>query len=121
MYAPHLYGLDDIEEHVDKWKDVQKKWHSMGYDVEIAVGEYATQPPQLKSPSVTQENIDGFVSVWSREGWMHTYWAYGGFAFGEGNVLVNSNGDLTSAGNYYAKSIAKHYLDLQGKHATKRK
>jgi hypothetical protein len=109
IYAPHLYDLNGIERHASQWKDVQKKWHSMGYDVRIAVGEWAPQPPQLKSPSVTQENIDGFVSVWSREGWMHTYWAYGGFAFGEGNVLMKYNGDLTSAGKYYAKSIIKHY------------
>lgn len=111
MYAPHLYDLKEIETHVSQWKALQKKWKSMGYDVAIGVGEWSTQPPQLKSPSITQANIDGFVSVWERENWMHTYWAFGGFSYGEGNVLVKSGSDLTLAGKYYAKSIIKHYSD----------
>jgi hypothetical protein len=110
MYAPHLYGLDDIEEHVDKWKDVQKKWHSMGYDMEIAVGEWATQPPQLpEGKAVTQANIDAFVKVWEREGFPQTYWAFGGFGYGEGNVLIDRIGTLTPAGQYYENSILKFY------------
>ncbi len=110
MYAPHVYGLDNIEKHVDNWKEDQKKWKSMGYDVEIGVGEWATQPPQLKKgKAVTQENIDDFVKVWSREGYMHTYWAFGCFSCGEGNVLVKKNGDLDHAGEFYIKSIIKHY------------
>jgi hypothetical protein len=109
MYMPHLYDLNEIERHVSLWKEVQKKWDSMGYDVRIGVGEWAPQPPQLRSPTVTQPNIDGFVSVWEREGWMHTYWAFGGPNFGEGNVLVKRNGVLTLAGEYYEESIKKFY------------
>ena len=40
---------------------------------------------------------------------MHTYWAYGGFNFGEGNVLAKKSGDLTKAGEYYAESIRNFY------------
>ncbi|MGI0024548.1 MAG: cellulase family glycosylhydrolase, partial [Nitrososphaera sp.] len=111
MYAPHIYNVKDVEKQVSQWKAVQKKWASMGYDVEIAVGEFAPQAPQIKSPSATQQDIDRFVSVWSREGWMHTYWSYGGFIHGEWNVLVKYNGDLTSIGEYLAKTIIKYYDD----------
>ena len=110
MYIPHLYDLDDIDIHVDRWKDVQKRWKSMGYDVRIGVGEWSPQPPQLEEGNaVTQDNMDAFVRIWQREGWMHTYWAYGGFNFGEGNVLAKKSGDLTKAGEYYAESIRNFY------------
>ena len=110
MYIPHLYDLDEIEDHVDRWKEVQKRWKEMGYDVKIAVGEWSPQPPQLiEGKAVTQENMDGFVKVWEREGWMNTYWAYGGFKFGEGNVLIRENGSLTKAGQYFEKSIERYY------------
>ncbi len=110
IYAPHLYGLNDIEKQVATWKAVQKKWASIGYDVEIAVGEWSTQPPQLpKGKAVTQKNMDEFVKVWSREGYMHTYWAFGCFSCGEGNVLVKKGGALEDAGRYYENSIIKHY------------
>ncbi|MGI0012419.1 MAG: cellulase family glycosylhydrolase [Nitrososphaera sp.] len=112
MFSPHLYDLNEIEKHVSQWKELKKKWASMGYDVKISVGEWAAKPPQLtKGKAVTQQNIDRFVSVWEREGWMHTYWAYGGFADGEGRVLVEYSGDLTSAGEYLAKAITKYYDD----------
>ena len=112
IYAPHLYGLKDIEKQVANWKSVQKKWASMGYDVEIGVGEWSTQPPQLpKGKAVTQKNMDEFVKVWSREGYMHTYWAFGCFSCGEGNVLVKKGGALEDAGKYYENSIIKHYSD----------
>ena len=109
IYAPHLYALKDIEKQVKSWKDYQKKWASMGYNVDIAVGEWATQRPQIPDDPVTQENIDGFVKVWSREGYMHTYWAYGASAVGEGNALATKNGDLKKAGILFEKSILKHY------------
>lgn len=110
MYAPHLYDLKEIEEHVADWKDVKKKWAAMGYDVKIAVGEWSPQPPQLpEGKAVTQENMDAYVKVWEREGFLSTYWAYGGFEFGEGNVLVKEIGSLTRAGEYYEKSIQKFY------------
>ena len=109
IYAPHLYALKDIEKQVKSWKDYQKKWESMGYEVDIAVGEWATQRPQLPDDPVTQENMDGFVKVWSREGYMHTYWAYGASAVGEGNALATKNGDLKKAGILFEKSIVKHY------------
>jgi len=110
MYMPHLYNLNEIEENVKIWKDVKKQWKSMGYDVNIGVGEWAPQPPFLPEGSaVTQENVDRFVKVWEREKWMHTYWAYGGFRFGEGEVLVWRSGVLTEAGEYYEKSIDKFY------------
>jgi hypothetical protein len=113
MYIPHLYNLNEIEEHVDRWKADQKRWESMGYDVPIGVGEWSPQPPQLEEGNaVTQENMDGFVRVWEREGWMHTYWAYGGFNFGEGNVLVKQSGTLTKAGEYFEKSIGKFYDEI---------
>ncbi len=110
MYVPHLYALDQIEEHVERWKEVQQRWKSMGYDVGIAVGEWSPQPPQLPvGYAVNQRNMDGFVKVWEREGWMHTYWAFGGFNFAEGNVLVKQSGALTVAGEYYVTSIEKYY------------
>jgi aryl-phospho-beta-D-glucosidase BglC (GH1 family) len=110
IYAPHLYGLKDIEKQVATWKAVQKKWASIGYDVEIAVGEWSTQPPQLpKGKAVTQKNMDEFVKVWSREGYMHVYWAFGCFSCGEGNVLVKKGGALEDAGRFYENSIIKHY------------
>jgi aryl-phospho-beta-D-glucosidase BglC (GH1 family) len=110
IYAPHLYGLKDIEKQVATWKAVQKKWASIGYDVEIAVGEWSTQPPQLpKGKAVTQKNMDEFVKVWSREGYAHTYWAFGCFSCGEGNVLVKKGGALEDAGRFYENSIIKHY------------
>ncbi len=110
MYIPHLYDLHDIEEHVSLWKEVTKEWKEMGYDVKIGVGEWAPQPPHLpEGKAVSQGNIDRFVEVWEREKWMHTYWAYGGFRFGEGEVLVKRTGVLTPAGEYYQKSIEKFY------------
>ena len=110
MYIPHLYNLNEIEDHVDRWKADQKRWKDMGYDVAIGVGEWSPQPPQLEEGNaVTQDNMDGFVRVWEREGWMHTYWAFGGFSFGEGNVLVKENGKLTSAGQYFEESIGEFY------------
>ncbi|MGI0036122.1 MAG: cellulase family glycosylhydrolase, partial [Nitrososphaera sp.] len=110
MYVPHLYDLYEIENHVERWKDVQKRWMSMGYDVGIAVGEWSPQPLQLPvAYSVNQRNMDGFVKVWEREGWMHTYWAFGGFNFAEGNVLVRQSGILTFVGEYYVTSIEKYY------------
>jgi hypothetical protein len=110
MYIPHLYNLGEIELHVERWKEVQQRWKDMGYDVKIGVGEWSPQPPQLPTDfSVTQPNMDAFVEVWAREGWMHTYWAFGGFNFGEGNVLVKQGGYLTRAGEYYEESIATFY------------
>ena len=110
MYIPHLYNLNEIETHVERWKEVQQQWKTMGYNVSIGVGEWSPQPPQLPTSfSVTQQNMDAFVEVWSREGWMHTYWAYGGFNFGEGNVLVKQGGYLTRAGEYYKESIETFY------------
>ena len=109
IYAPHIYNLNDIEKQVSQWKDVQKKWAANGYDVEIAVGEWAPESPQLKSPSVTPQDIDRYVSVWSREGWMHTYWAFGGFIYGEWNALVKFNGELTDPGEHFAKAINRYY------------
>jgi hypothetical protein len=53
--------------------------------------------------------MDGFVRVWEREGWMNTYWAFGGFNFGEGNVLVKESGRLTTAGEYFEESIKEIY------------
>ena len=111
VYAPHLYRLNDIERQVSQWKEVQKKWAAMGYDVEIAVGEWAPESPQIKAPLVTLQDIDRYVSVWSREGWMHTYWAYGGFIYGEWNTLVKFNGGLTDPGEQFAEAISKYYDD----------
>ncbi len=114
MYVPHLYDLDEIDEHVARWKEVQDRWKSMGYDVGIGVGEWSPQPPQLPvGYAVTQDNMNRFVEVWQREGWMHTYWAYGGFNFDEGNVLVRQSGSLTAAGKYYEKSIDEFYEELE--------
>lgn len=110
MYVPHLYNLNEIEDHVDRWKADQERWKSMGYDVGIAVGEWSPQPPQLEiGNAVTQENMDAYAKVWEREGWMNTYWAFGGFKFGEGNVLVKESGKLTKAGEYFESSIEKFY------------
>ncbi|HKU49955.1 MAG TPA: cellulase family glycosylhydrolase [Nitrososphaera sp.] len=110
MYIPHLYNLNEIEEHVERWKEDQKRWKSMGYDVKIAVGEWSPQPPQLEEGNaVTMENMEGFVKVWKREGWMNTYWAFGGFNFGEGNVLVKESGIPTEAGDFFQESIQKFY------------
>ncbi|MGH9877579.1 MAG: cellulase family glycosylhydrolase [Nitrososphaerales archaeon] len=110
MYVPHIYDIYDIEGQVDRWKEVQKRWKSMGYDVGIAVGEWSPQPPQLPvSYGVNQMTMDGFVKVWAREGWMHAYWAFGGFNFAEGNVLVKQSGTLTAVGQYYVNSIEKYY------------
>lgn len=109
MYVPHLYDLEEIENHVSFWKELQRKWSSMGYDVNIGVGEWSPQPPQIVSPSVTRQNIEGFVSAWAQEGWMHTYWAFGGFNFGEGNVLIKPTGELSSAGKHYRSTIIDFY------------
>ncbi|MGI0016373.1 MAG: hypothetical protein ACREBU_23380, partial [Nitrososphaera sp.] len=90
--------------------------HPSGYDVPMGVGEWATQPPQLEAGNaVTQENVDGFVSVWAREdaasasGFPVTYWAFGDCCGGEGNRLVNDDGTLTDAGRFYKNAIAKYY------------
>ncbi|HEX2013804.1 MAG TPA: cellulase family glycosylhydrolase, partial [Nitrososphaera sp.] len=122
-YIPHLYDLEEIEQHIGNWKSFQKEWrasvdltHPSGYDVLMGVGEWATQPPQLTAGSaVTQKNMDGFVSVWAREdaassnGFPVTYWAFGICCSGEGNRLVNDDGTLTEAGRYYKNAIAKYY------------
>ena len=113
MYVPHLYDLKEIDSHISFWKELQRKWLTLGYDVNIGVGEWSPQPPQLISPSITRENIDGFVATWAREGWMHTYWAFGGFGFGEGNVLVKPSGELSSAGKHYEDAIINFYDTTQ--------
>ena len=110
MYIPHLYRTEELEDDVSEWKEVQKRWKGMGYDVRIAVGEWSPQPTQYNVINVvTQQNIDEFVRVWEREGWMHTYWAFGGFNFNDGYMLVKENGSLTRVGEYYEKSIKKFY------------
>lgn len=110
MYMPHLYNLDEIENQVSLWKETQDRWRSMGYDVPVGVGEWSPQPPQLPvGYSVTQQNVDRYVQIWQREGWMHTYWAFGGFNFGEGNMLLKPSGTLTPAGKYFEKAISKFY------------
>ncbi|HEV8386306.1 MAG TPA: cellulase family glycosylhydrolase, partial [Nitrososphaera sp.] len=108
IYAPHIYTLKNLEKQVDQWKSLQKKWESMGYDVEIAVGEWAFQPPE-NTEDLTQEKINEFVKVWSKEGFMHAYWVFGCSRCGEGNVLVDEDGILTDLGTFVKKSIIKHY------------
>jgi hypothetical protein len=114
-YIPHLYGLNDIEKHVSQWKKYQAEWEALGYKVPLGVGEFATQPPQLPSPSVTVANVERYVSVWAREeaaspdGFPVTYWAFGSCCGGEGNHLTTNTGELTDAGRYYRDAIAKYY------------
>jgi hypothetical protein len=110
MYIPHLYRLEELEDDVKEWKEVQKRWENMGYDVMLGVGEWSPQPSRLDTHNVvTQQKMDQFVSVWAREGWMHTYWAFGGYNFTEAYVLVDKDGELTRMGKYLEESIEKYY------------
>lgn len=112
IYAPHTYDLPLIETHVKQFKNYAAQWKLEGYEVKIGVGEYATQPPQLPTGlAVTQENINGFVSVWAREGYAHTYWSFGECCGGEGNRLVTNAGVLTPAGIFYKNAIATFYQE----------
>ena len=111
IYAPHVYDLPRIDVHISNFNTFLSAWTSDGYtDIRIAIGEFATQPPQLPTgEAITPENMAAFVSGWGDQGWAFTYWAMGGFFQGEGNVLANSDGTLTTAGIYYRDAIADYF------------
>jgi aryl-phospho-beta-D-glucosidase BglC (GH1 family) len=107
VYAPHVYSSDSVDTNIKNWKAYQKEWADIGYNIPIGVGEWAVQAPQ--TTTLTQAAMDGFVSQFREAGFFWTYWAYAGFDMDEGNVLINEDGTLTSAGEYLVVSVQKSY------------
>lgn len=112
VYAPHVYDLPELDQHISNFETWRNKWHEdFGFtNIRIAVGEFATQPPQLpEGEAVTPENMEGFVSAFKAADYAFTYWQLGGCRQGEGNVLYDCSGDITEAGIYYRNAILKFY------------